>query len=114
MPYFDALMDWALLEASRMQTLRAVVRQLQRARGRLQWLFGGPMQLKSPWGLATLHDLAAGRDLDMVVAYFAPMGDAPKRIGASRPRAAGRGSSSAAKSDNPPTIDAARSTYADC
>jgi cardiolipin synthase len=111
LPYYDALMSWALNDRSRLKTLRAVVRNHSESEGRLQWLYGGPMQLKSPWGLATLRDIAAARDLEMIVAYFAPMGGILKRIGAIASRGRAR-VMIPAKSDNPPTIDAARSTYA--
>ncbi|MBV9528964.1 phosphatidylserine/phosphatidylglycerophosphate/cardiolipin synthase family protein [Sphingomonas sp.] len=110
-PYYDALMTWSLAKGSRLKTLRAVVRNYSEHEGQLQWLFGGPMQLKSPWGIATLHDLAKARDLEMIVAYFAPLGGTLKRIGA----VAARGRARViipCKSDNPPTVDAARSTYA--
>jgi cardiolipin synthase len=110
-PYYDALMTWALAKRSRLKTLRAVVRNYSESEGPLQWLFGGPMQLKSPWGLATLHDLATTRDLEMIVAYFAPMGSILKRIGAIGVRGRVR-IIIPSKSDNPATIDAARSTYA--
>ena len=86
------------------------MRQYSEHQGPLQWLFGGPMQLKSPWGLATLRDLAAASDLAMMVAYFAPMGGILDRIGAVARRGRAR-VIIPAKSDNPPTIDAARSTY---
>ncbi|MFL6743643.1 MAG: phospholipase D-like domain-containing protein [Sphingomicrobium sp.] len=111
MPYYDALMSWALNRRSRMKTLRAVVRRFSEHEGRLQWQYGGPMQLKSPWALATIHDLAKASDLEMIAAYFAPMGGMLKRIA----QVARRGRVrviTAAKSDNRATIDAARSTYA--
>ena len=111
MPYYDAVMAWALNPRSRLKTLRSVVRQYSESKGALQWLYGGPMQLKSPWGLATLHDLAKAHDLEMMVAYFAPMGGILDRIGAVAQRGRAR-LMIPAKSDNPPTIDAARSTYA--
>jgi cardiolipin synthase len=111
LPYYDALMGWSLSKNSKLKTLRSVVRRYSEHQGRLQWLFGGPMQLKSPWGLATLRDLAAARDLEMMVAYFAPMGGILDRIGAVARRGRAR-VIIPAKSDNPPTIDAARSTYA--
>ncbi len=110
-PYYDALMAWALKPRSRLKALRAVVRRFSEDQGKLQWLYGGPMQLKSPWGLATLRDLAAARDLEMIVAYFAPMGGILRRIGAVAARGRAR-VMIPAKSDNPPTISAARSTYA--
>ena len=109
--YYDALMSWALNRRSRMKTLRAVVRRFSEHEGPLQWQYGGPMQLKSPWALATIRDLARANDLEMVAAYFAPMGGMLKRIG----QVARRGRArviTAAKSDNRATIDAARSTYA--
>ena len=109
-PYYDALMRWALDKRSKLKTLRAVVRRYSEQEGKLRWLYGGPMQLKSPWGLATLHDLGAARDLEMIVAYFAPMGGILNRIGAVAARGRAR-VMIPAKSDNPQTIDAARSTY---
>jgi cardiolipin synthase len=110
-PYYDALMGWALNPRSRLKALREVVRRYSEAEGPLQWLYGGPMQLKSPWGLATLRDISAAHDLAMLVAYFAPMAGILDRIGAVAARGRAR-LVIPAKSDNPPTIDAARSTYA--
>ena len=110
-PYYDALMGWALNPRSRLKALREVVRRYSEHEGPLQWLYGGPMQLKSPWGLATLRDISAARDLEMLVAYFAPMGGVLNRIGAVAERGRAR-LVIPAKSDNPQTTDAARSTYA--
>ena len=110
-PYFDALISWSMNRRSRMKTLRAVVRRFSDHEGPLQWLYGGPMQLRSPWALSTIHDLAQASDLEMIAAYFAPTGGMLRRIG----RVARRGRVriiTAAKSDNRATIDAARSTYA--
>jgi cardiolipin synthase A/B len=109
--YFDALMSWALDRRSRMKTLRAVVRRFSEHDGPLQWQYGGPMQLKSPWALATIRDLARASDLEMIAAYFAPMGGMLRRIGGVARRGRVR-IITAAKSDNRATIDAARSTYA--
>ena len=109
--YYDALMSWALNRRSRMKTLRAVVRRFSEHEGPLQWQYGGPMQLKSPWALATIHDLARANDLEMIAAYFAPMGGMIRRIAAVARRGRVR-IITAAKSDNRATIDAARSTYA--
>ena len=109
-PYYDALIGWALNRRSKMKTLRAVVRRFSEHKGPLQWLYGGPMQLKSPWALATIRDLAAAKDLEMIVAYFAPMGGMLRRIGEVARRGRAR-VVTASKSDNRATIDAARSTY---
>ena len=109
--YYDALMSWALNRRSRMKTLRAVVRRFSEHEGPLQWQYGGPMQFKSPWALATIHDLARANDLEMIAAYFAPMSGMIRRIAAVARRGRVR-IITAAKSDNRATIDAARSTYA--
>lgn len=109
-PYYDALIGWALNRHSRMKTLRAVVRRFSEHEGPLQWQYGGPMQLKSPWALATIHDLGRANDLEMIAAYFAPMGGMLRRIGDVARRGRAR-LILASKSDNRATIDAARSTY---
>ena len=109
-PYYDALMCWALHKGARLKALRAVVRHFSEKEGKLQWLFGGPMQRKSPWALATVRDLAKANDLEMIAAYFAPMTSMLSRI--ARVANAGRVRViTASKSDNHATIDAARSTY---
>ena len=110
-PYYDALMSWALNRRSKMKTLRAVVRRFSEHQGPLQWQYGGPMQLKSPWALATIHDLAKANDLEMIAAYFAPMGGMLRRIGDVARRGRAR-IILASRSDNRATVDAARSTYA--
>lgn len=109
-PYYDALIGWALHKGARLKSLRAVVRHFSEHEGPLQWQFGGPMQLKSPWAHATARDLAKARDLEMIAAYFAPIPSMLRRIA----RVARRGRVriiTASKSDNHATIDAARSTY---
>ena len=108
--YYDALMDWALNPRSRLKALRAVVGRFSETDGSLRWQYGGPMQIRSPWSLATIQDLGMARDLSMIVAYFAPMNSMIRRIA----EIAARGDVrivTAAKSDNRATIDAARSTY---
>ena len=75
-------MSWATNRRSRMKTLRAVVHRFSEHEGPLQWQYGGPMQFRSPWALATIHDIAKAKDLEMIAAYFAPMGGMLKRIGA--------------------------------
>ena len=109
-PYYDALMTWAISPRSRLKTLRAVVRQFSEHEGPLQWQYGGPMQLRSPWAMSTVRDLEAARDLEMIAAYFAPMSGMLKRIGDVARRGRVR-IIAAGKSDNRATIDAARSTY---
>ena len=108
--YYDALMAWALNPRSRLKTLRAVVRNYSQAYGKLRWQYGGPMQMRSPWALATIQDLGQAHDLEMIAAYFAPMNGMVRRIADIAARGRVR-IITAAKSDNRATIDAARSTY---
>lgn len=110
MPYYDALMAWSLRPSSRLKALRAVVTRFSETQGRLRWQYGGPMQLRSPWALATIQDLTLARDLEMIAAYFAPMSGMVRRIADVARRGRVR-IITAAKSDNRATIDAARSTY---
>jgi cardiolipin synthase len=109
--YYDALMDWSERPRSRLKSLRAVVRKYSEAEGPLRWQYGGPMQMKSPWAVATIQDINRANDLEMIAAYFAPMGGMIRRIADVAQRGRVR-IITAAKSDNKATIDAARSTYA--
>jgi len=103
-------MAWALTPRSRLKTLRAVVRDYSQSQGKLRWQYGGPMQMRSPWALATVQDLGQAHDLEMIAAYFAPMNGMVRRIADIAARGRVR-IITAAKSDNKATIDAARSTY---
>jgi len=109
-PYYDALMAWSLRRHSRLKELRTTVRRFSEHRGPLQWQYGGPMQLKSPWALSTVRDLGSCSSLEMIAAYFAPLGGMLRRIAAIARRGGVR-VITASKSDNLATIDAARSTY---
>jgi len=109
-PYYDSLMAWSLKTRSRLKDLRATVRRFSEHQGPLQWQYGGPMQLKSPWALSTVRDLGSCSSLDMIAAYFAPLGGMLRRIAAVSRRGGVR-VITASKSDNLATIDAARSTY---
>ena len=110
MPYFDALMDWAITKGSRIRDLRAIIHQFSETSGKLQWLYGGPMERLSPWVNSTCRDLTRGCDVEMIAAYFAPPGGMLRRI--ARIGRTGRARIvTAAKSDNNTTIAAARFTY---
>ena len=109
-PYFDALMDWAMTKRSKIRDLRAIIHRFSETSGKLQWQFGGPMQRLSPWINSTCRDLARGSDVEMIAAYFAPPGGMLRRIA----RIGDHGRArivTAAKSDNTTTIAAARFTY---
>jgi cardiolipin synthase len=109
-PYYDALLSWALTKGARIRDLRRIIHKYSESSGALQWSFGGPMRRMSPWATATCRDLAQSNDVEMIAAYFAPTYGILKRIG----RAGKRGRAriiTASKSDNNATIAAARFTY---
>jgi len=110
MPYYDALMAWALKKRARIRELRGIIQQYSETSGPLQWQFGGPMRRVSPWAASTARDLAQGCDVEVIAAYFAPPWGMLKRI--ARVGTKGRARVvTAAKSDNSATIMAARFTY---
>lgn len=110
MPYFDALMDWAMTKRSKIRDLRALIHRFSETSGKLQWQYGGPMERLSPWVNSTCRDLSRGCDVEMIAAYFAPPGGMLRRI--ARVGRTGRARIiTAAKSDNVATIAAARFTY---
>ncbi len=109
-PYYDALMGWALKKRARIRELRAIILRFSESSGALQWQFGGPMRLLSPWAVSTARDLSQGCDVEVIAAYFAPPWAMLKRI--ARVGIKGRARViTAAKSDNTATIFAARFTY---
>jgi len=108
--YYDALMDWSQSKRARIRDLRMIIQHFSESSGALQWQFGGPMRLLSPWAASTARDLAQGCDVEVIAAYFAPPWAMLKRIG--RVGASGQARLiTAAKSDNTATIFAARFTY---
>ncbi|MCY7272138.1 MAG: phosphatidylserine/phosphatidylglycerophosphate/cardiolipin synthase family protein [Sphingomonas bacterium] len=110
MPYFDALMDWAITKRSKIRDLRALIHRFSETSGKLQWQYGGPMERLSPWVKSTCRDLSHSRDVEMIAAYFAPPAGMLRRI--ARVGRTGRARIiTAAKSDNIATIAAARFTY---
>ena len=109
-PYHSALLAWALKKHARIRELRGIIQRFSETSGALQWQFGGPMRLLSPWALSTTRDLNQGCDVEVIAAYFAPPWSMIKRI--ARVGTIGRARVvTAAKSDNSATIFAARFTY---
>ena len=109
-PYYDALLRWALTKGARIRDLNRLVHRFSENHGILQWTLGGPTRGLSPWATATSRDLLSSRDVEMIAAYFAPTWAMLRRIG----RIGSRGRAriiTAAKSDNHATIAAARYTY---
>jgi len=108
--YYDDLVEWVERPRGRMRDLRRLVTRASESEGRVRWLLGGPTRRLSPWARQVLRDIAAGRSLDMIAAYFGPTPPMLRRIGTLARRGRAR-LVSAAKSDNGATVGAARHTF---
>ena len=109
-PYYDALLRWALTKGARIRDLNRLIHLHSENHGALQWTLGGPTRGLSPWATATSRDLLSSRDVEMIAAYFAPTWAMLRRIGRIGQKGRAR-IITAAKSDNHATIAAARYTY---
>jgi len=109
-PYYDALLRWALTKGARIRDLNRLIHHFSENHGPLQWTLGGPTRGLSPWATATSRDLLSSRDVEMIAAYFAPTWAMLRRIGRIGQKGRAR-IITAAKSDNHATIAAARYTY---
>ncbi|MDZ4306901.1 phosphatidylserine/phosphatidylglycerophosphate/cardiolipin synthase family protein [Allopontixanthobacter sp.] len=108
--WFDALERWSGDPKAKWLAVSRMIREWDPGQGPVQLLIGGPTRTPSSWMQAIRKDLAGGRRMDMVMAYFSPASRMARRIG----HLARRGSVRlvmAGKSDNNATIGAARSMY---
>jgi len=109
--YYDVLEAWTRTPKSRMRALRRALRAWSNPAGDARWLLGGPVLRLSPWARAIRDDMKRATRLDIIVAYFAP-NPAMLRAAAGVGRRGTARIVTAAKTDNPATIGAARFTYA--
>jgi cardiolipin synthase A/B len=109
--YMDQLI--ALTQSGRVnwRALRSLVRGWHGADGAISFHLGGPGQRLSPWAVAVKRELDRARNLDIVMAYFAPSRGIVRRIA----RVAKLGGETRimlpSKSDNGATIGASRTLY---
>ncbi len=109
--YFDALFRWTMRKKARLRSLRRMVVRHSGTEGPLQWKFSAPLSLRTPWPSSLAKELGRARQMDLVAAYFSPPRSMLRRLG----RLARSGTVrviTAARSDNPATVGAARHTYA--
>lgn len=107
---YAGLMDWVSSPRPKWRELRQFVDHWDSGGRTLQWLVGGPTPRISRWVRSVKRDLTVGRDLTMVMAYFAPGQSLLRRI--ARIGRHGRATLILpAKSDNGATIGAARALY---
>jgi cardiolipin synthase A/B len=108
--YFDRILAWAQKSRATIFALNRMLGRFSQRQGTLRWLFGGPTNRLSPWARSLKRDIAKGRRLDVIAAYFAPNPGMLRRLG----RLARRGTLrviTAALSDNSMTVAAARHCY---
>ncbi len=108
--WFDELASWTFDSQQRYWQLGRMIRKWKPGKGKAVWLIGGPTRYPNSWTRNVNADLQAGRQLDLVAAYFSPSRAMINRIN----RIARRGVArvvTAMKSDNRATIGAARHLY---
>lgn len=108
--WFEELEDWVNRPRAQFWSILKKVREWNPGAGPVQLLIGGPTRGLSSWARSVGRDLAEGRQLDLIMAYFSPSKSLLGRIGA----IANRGQAllvTAGQSDNAATIGATRSLY---
>ena len=108
--YFLDVYRWTTRGKQRIRDLFKLLNKHAESDGKLQWKFSGPMRRHNPWPASIVRDIAHGKRLDIVAAYFSPSRPMSKRIGLLAQRGEAR-VVTAARSDNTATIAAARFTY---
>jgi cardiolipin synthase A/B len=108
--YYDVLQAWTKKPKSKMRTLKMALRRWSNPAGKARWLFGGPVRRLSPWANAIRKDIDMAQRVDLIAAYFAPTPFMLSAIDGVGKRGQAR-VITAAKTDNPATIGAARFTY---
>ncbi|WCT73881.1 phosphatidylserine/phosphatidylglycerophosphate/cardiolipin synthase family protein [Sphingomonas naphthae] len=109
--YYDALVRWASQPKGKLRDLGRLINRWSEKEGQVRWLLGGPTKRLSPWARALRTDLARGKRIDLIVAYFTPSVSILRRIRRARKRGGEVRLVTAAKSDNQATIAAARFLY---
>ena len=105
--WFDRVAEWTADPRAKWTGIRRIIMDWEPGNGPVRLLVGGPTRGLSSWAACVGRDLARGRRLDMVMAYFSPPRRLLQRIG----RIARDGEARlvlAGKSDNAATIGATR------
>lgn len=108
--WFRELERWVDNGGSQFLAIRRLVRDWNEGDDSVQLLLGGPTRITSAWARRVKLDIARGKRLDLVMAYFSPPRSMRRLIG----QLAKRGSARlvmAGKSDNTTTIGASRALY---
>ena len=110
--YFDALHDWTREPKAKLRHLNRSLRRWSETEGKVRWLLGGPMQRLSPWARSLRADMRTAARIDIIAGYFAPSPAILRQLDRAGKRRAQVRIISAALSDHPAAVEAARFTYA--
>ena len=111
--YFDALHDWSRSPKAKVRHLNRLVRRWSEQEGDARWLIGGPTRRLSPWARRLRADMTGARRIDIIAGYFAPSPTILRRLDRAGRSKADVRVLTAALSDHPGAVAAARFTYAD-
>ncbi|WP_425229169.1 phospholipase D-like domain-containing protein [Sphingomonas sp.] len=110
--YFDALQRWTHDPKATLRGLSRALRHWSGDAGKLRWLIGGPMRRLSPWARCLRADMRIARRIDIIAGYFSPSPTILRRLDRAGKRRAEVRVVTAALSDHPNAVAAARFTYA--
>ena len=110
--YFDMLQRWTADPKATVRGLNHGLRAWSESEGRVRWLIGGPTRRLSPWARSLRADMRTGRRIDIIAGYFSPSPTILKRLDRAGKRRAEVRIVTAALSDHPNAVAAARFTYA--
>ncbi|MDO9489390.1 MAG: phosphatidylserine/phosphatidylglycerophosphate/cardiolipin synthase family protein [Sphingomonadaceae bacterium] len=108
--YHERLLEWINRKRPSLRAVRRLLSTLTQTEGDTRWIFGGPSRKVSPYARELRADMRRTRDLQMIMAYFAPSRSWLQLLGG----IARRGSAvliTAGKSDVPVARYAAWATY---
>ena len=111
--WFDALHDWTRRPKAKLRHLNRELRRWSESEGATRWLLGGPTRKLSPWARCLRTDIQNARRIDIIAGYFAPSPTILRRLDKAGLRHAEVRVVTAALSDHPNAVAAARFTYAD-
>ena len=110
--WFDALQRWTHTPGATLRQLNRTVRRSSETEGPVRWLIGGPTRRLSPWARALRADMRLATRIAIIAGYFAPSPTILRRLDKESRRGADVRVVTAALSDHPNAVAAARFTYA--
>ncbi len=110
--YFDKLQRWVRTPKAKLRHLVRLLKQGSEQEGAARWLIGGPMKRLSPWARCLRADMRVASRIDIIAGYFAPSPTILRRLDKAGQRHAEVCVVTAALSDHPNAVAAARFTYA--